>query len=88
MSETEQVTRIIISFMMSLAIIYVIAKCIGEERKALWFKKRTKSNFFTRRGLLGDTWNFGVPYRWQGFIVVFFMYGLIGICSYLMIFTN
>lgn len=88
MNETEQVTRIILSFMMSLAIIFIIAKIIGEERKALWFKKRTKSNIFTRRGFLGDTWNFGVPKQWQGFVVVFFMYGLIGVCSYLMIFTN
>lgn len=88
MSEAEQVTRIIISFIMSLAIIYVIAKIIGEERKARWFKKRTKSNFFTRRGFMGDTWNFGVPYRWQGFMVVFFMFGIIGLVSYAVIFTN
>ena len=86
--ETEQVTRIIISFIISLAIIFVIAKIIGEERKNQWFKKRKNSNFFTRRGFLGDTWNFGVPNQWQGFVVVFFMYGLIGLCSYLMIFTN
>jgi len=88
MAESEQVTRIIMSFITSLAIIFVMAKIIGAERKAQWFKKRTKSNFFTRRGFLGDTWNFGVPYKWQGFVVVFFMFGLIGICSYLMIFVD
>lgn len=88
MKEAEQVTRIIMSFITSLAIIFVMAKIIGAERKVQWFKKRTKSNYFTRRGFLGDTWNFGVPYKWQGFAVVFFMYGLIGICSYLMIFAD
>jgi len=88
MNEAEQATRIILSFMISLGIIFIMAKMIGEDKKAQWFKKRTKSNFFTRRGFLGDTWNFGVPYRWQGFVVVFFMYGLIGLCSYFMIFTN
>ncbi|WP_378956718.1 hypothetical protein [Pelosinus sp. sgz500959] len=88
MGEAQQVTRIIISFVTSLAIIYIIAKIIGEERKAQWFKKRTKSNIFTRRGFLGDTWNFGVPYRWQGFMVVFFMFGIIGLVSYAVIFTN
>ena len=88
MAEAEQVTRIIISFILSLIIIYIMAKVIGDDRKAQWFKKRKKSNFFTRRGLLGDTWNFGVPYKWQGFVAVFFMYSLICICSYLMIFTN
>lgn len=85
--EAEQVTRILVSFITSLVIIYLIAKVIGEERKSQWFKKRTKSNIFTRRGFLGETWNFGVPYRWQGFVVVFFMFGLIGVVSYLMIFT-
>lgn len=85
--EAEQVARILLSFVISLAIIYIIAKGIGEERKAQWFKKRKKSNIFTRRGFLGDTWNFGVPYKWQGFVVVFFMYGLIGVVSYFMIFT-
>ena len=87
MGEAEQVARILLSFIISLVIIYLIARCIGEERKAQWFKKRQKSNIFTRRGFLGETWNFGVPYRWQGFLVVFFMFGLIGVVSYFMIFT-
>lgn len=88
MNETEQAARIMTAFFLSLGFIYMIAKIIGEERKAQWFKKRTKSNIFTRRGFLGDTWNFGVPYRWQGFAVFFVMYGVIGIVGYLMIFTS
>jgi len=88
MGETEQVTRILLSFVISLVIIYIFSKAIGEERKSQWFKKRQKSNIFTRRGALGEAWNFGIPYKWQGFVVAFFMYGLVGICSYLMIFTN
>lgn len=88
MSETEQAARIITIFFLSLGFIYLVAKTIGEERKAKWFKKRTKSNFFTRRGFLGDTWNFGVPYQWQGFAVFFFMYGIIGVVGYFVIFSN
>lgn len=88
MNETEQAARIITVFILSLGFIYIIAKIIGEERKAQWFKKRTKRSFFIRRGFLGETWNFGVPYRWQGFAVFFLMYGVIGIVGYLMIFTN
>lgn len=88
MNETEQAARIITVFILSLGFIYIIAKIIGEERKAKWFKKRTKRSFFIRRGFLGETWNFGVPYRWQGFVVFLFMYGVIGVVGYLMIFAN
>ena len=88
MNETEQAVRVISVFILSLGFIYIIAKLIGEERKGKWFKKRTRSNIFTRRGFLGDTWNFGVPYRWQGFVVFFFMYGIIGIVGYLVIFSS
>lgn len=87
MNETEQAARIITVFFLALGFIYLVAKIIGEDRKAKWFKKRTKSNIFTRRGFLGNTWNFGVPYQWQGFAVLFFMYGVIGIVGYLAIFT-
>lgn len=87
MNETEQAARIITVFFLSLGFIYMVAKVIGEERKAKWFKKRTKSNIFTRRGFIGDTWNFGVPYSWQGFAVFIVMYGVIGIAGYLVIFT-
>ena len=88
MSETEQATRIITVFFLSLGFIYMIAKIIGEERKALWFKKRTKRSFFLRRGFLGETWNFGVPYRWEGVAVFSLMYGVIGIVGYFMIFVG
>jgi len=88
MNETEQAARIITTFVLSMGFIYIIAKILGEERKSQWFRKRTKSNLFTRRGFVGDTWNFGVPYRWQGFTVFFFMYGIIGIVGYLFIFTS
>lgn len=88
MNETEQAVRVISVFILSLGFIYIIAKLIGEERKGKWFKKRTRSNIFTRRGFLGDTWNFGIPYRWQGFAVFFFMYGIIGIVGYLVIFSS
>jgi len=87
-SETEQATRIITVFFLSLGFIYIVAKVIGEERKAKWFRKRTKSNIFTRRGFLGNTWNFGVPYQWQGYAVLVLMYGVIGIVGYLAIFTS
>ena len=88
MSETEQAARIIAIFILSLGFIYMVAKIIGEERKTKWFKRRTKSTIFTRRGFLGDTWNFGVPYGWQGFAVFFFMYGVIGVVGYFVIFSS
>lgn len=85
--EAEQATRILLSFFIALAIVYLIGTYVGEERKRLWFKKRQNSNFFTRRGMLGDTWNFGVPYTWQGFVIALLIFVLIGAVSYSMIFS-
>ncbi|MDF2566468.1 MAG: hypothetical protein K0Q53_2872 [Massilibacillus sp.] len=87
MAESEQAVRVILSFMNALCIIYITAKVIGEEKKAKWFKKRQKSNIFTRRGFLGDACNFGVPQKWQGFAVAFWLFGSIGVLSYVVIFT-
>jgi phage shock protein PspC (stress-responsive transcriptional regulator) len=86
-AEIDQVVRILSAFFTALVIIYVIAKIIGEDRKATWFKKRTRSTIFTRRGVLGETWHFGVPCKWQGFVVSFLMFSIIGVVSYLIIFT-
>jgi hypothetical protein len=47
----------------------VIAKVIGEERKARWFRKRTKYSFFTRRGGLGEFMNFGYPCTLEGLLI-------------------
>ncbi|SFL67935.1 hypothetical protein [Pelosinus propionicus] len=87
MAEMDQVMRILSAFLTALVIIYGIAKIVGEDRKAAWFKKRTKSTIFTRRGVLGETWHFGVPCKWQGFVVSFLMFSIIGVVSYLMIFA-
>ncbi len=86
MSEAEQAMKIICSFINAMCIIYITAKLIGEERKAKWFKKRQKSNLFTRRGFLGDTCNFGVPQKWQGFVVAAWLFSSIGMMSYIVIF--
>ena len=36
----------------SFAYIYLVARLIGQENKNTWFKKRTRSSFFTRRGFI------------------------------------
>lgn len=87
MGEADQALRVILSFINALCIIYITAKVIGEEKKAKWFKKRQKSNIFTRRGFLGDACNFGVPQKWQGFAVTGWLFVSIGILSYVVIFT-
>lgn len=87
MTESEQAVRIILSFVNALLIIYITAKILGDERKTAWFRKRTKSNIFTRRGFLGDACNFGVPKKWQGFAVAFWLFGSISFLSYLVIFS-
>lgn len=88
MSEMEQASRVLVSFGIALMIIYISGRCIGEERKLLWFKKRQQRSFFTRRGVLGETWHFGVPQTVQGVAVMLVMYGLIGSVGYWLIFQN
>lgn len=78
--------KVIQSFLVSLVFIYIVAKLVGEERKARWFKRRKKETFFTKRGFLGETLNFGHPVTWQGLLVVVIMYGLIFGLSYIYIF--
>ncbi len=70
-------SRVIQIFFGSFLYIFLIAKLIGSERKALWFKRRTNYTFFNRRGIFGEYINFGYPICWQGFIVLVLIYGVI-----------
>lgn len=80
--------RILECFIASLIFIYVCAKLVGPERKALWFKRRKENpfNFFLRRGFMGDSLNFGYPRTWQGLLFFIAMYGMIIGLSYYYIF--
>lgn len=84
---TNPGARVIVSFLLSLVIIYVAAKMTGEENKAKWFKKRTKFSIFTRRGFLGDTLHFGHPVTKEGYYIMLSMFGLILVMSYTIIFV-
>lgn len=80
MSERESIVileRLIQIIGLSFAYIYLVAKLIGQENKNDWFKKRTRSSFFTRRGFMGDYINFGYPVSWQGILVFLVIYGVI-----------
>lgn len=79
--------RVILAFILSLFIILAVSKYVGEEKKAKWFKKRTKYTLFTRRGFLGEALHFGHPVTREGYIVMFGMFGLIIGLSYLIIFV-
>lgn len=80
MGEAEQqVVKLLISFIISLVIVFITAKIIGEERKIQWFKKRKQSRFFSRRGFGGECCHFGYPCKWQGLVVTFLMTGSISI---------
>ena len=86
MTDAQMAARSIMAFIVSLGIIFLTARILGEQRKAAWFKKREKSNIFTRRGFLGDSWNFGVPRKWQGVLVALWMAGSISLVGYWIIF--
>lgn len=55
----------------------MIAKAVGSENKAKWFKRRMSYTFFNRRGIFGEYINFGYPVTWQGAIVFLAIYGVI-----------
>ncbi len=69
--------RIIQVFIVSFFYIFLIAKIVGQENKAKWFRRRTKYTFFNRRGILGEYVHFGYPICWQGLVVFFAIYGVI-----------
>ena len=71
----------------SFVYIYAIARFIGSENKRTWFKKRTRSSFFTRRGFMGEYINFGRPICWQGYMVMIVMYGVILLGGYVYLFV-
>lgn len=86
MTDAQMVARSSMAFIVSLGIIFLTARILGEQRKAAWFKKREKSNLFTRRGFLGDRWNFGVPRNWRGVLVALWMVASISMVGYGIIF--
>jgi len=81
-----QAMRVIIAFLIGLCIIYATAKIIGEEKKAIWFKKRQQTTLFNRRGMLGEALNFGVPRSWQGIVIMIMMYSIIFTIGYFLVF--
>lgn len=58
--------RIIQVFVGAFFYIFMIAKAVGSENKAKWFKRRMKYTFFNKRGIFGEYINFGYPITWQG----------------------
>ena len=81
------VERLVQLMGVSFIFIYAIARFIGSENKQNWFKKRTRSSFFTRRGFMGEYINFGRPICWQGYVVMLVMYGAILLVGYLYLFV-
>ena len=69
--------RLLTVFFLAFIIIFITARLVGSERKALWFKRRTKYTLLNRRGIFGEYMNFGYPRTWQGLLVALAMYGLI-----------
>lgn len=82
MSEMEQAAKILIAFLIALVIIFVTGRLVGENRKERWFKQNRQRTFFTRRGMLGETWHFGVPQTLAGAAIMLLMYSVIGGVGY------
>ncbi len=61
--------RLLQVFFGSFIFLYIVARLIGAENKALWFRKRKKYTFLNRRGIFGEDINFGYPVTWQGILI-------------------
>ena len=69
--------RVMQVFIGAFVYIFIIAKLIGPENKAAWFRRRMKYTFFNRRGIFGEYINFGYPVCWQGVVIFVLIYGVI-----------
>lgn len=82
------VPKILMIFAVALLVVGMTGVFIGGEKKAKWFRKRTKISFFTRRGLFGEVCHFGYPCTKEGYLVSAVMLVTIMAASYLiLIFT-
>lgn len=76
-------SKIFVCMIIAFLFFIITAILIGEERKAKWFKKRTRYSFFLKRGFLGEFLHFGYPVTREGYTVVVILVALIGLSSYL-----
>lgn len=84
MSDVEIVRRLFLSFIGWMGIINIVARVVGEERKKLWFKRRTGVfTIFQYRGGLGNRWWFGRPKTKEGVFVALIMFALMGLYAYI-----
>lgn len=79
------VPKILMVFVAALLVVGMTGGIIGKEKKARWFRKRTKMSFFTRRGVLGEVCHFGYPCTKEGYLVSAVMVTVIMAASYLIL---
>ena len=87
MSPTQFLYRLFLCMLAAMVVVGIAAEWIGEERKARWYKKRTRFSFFLRRGPLGEKFHFGYPRTLEGIGVFLAMCIVIGLAS-VFIFTT
>lgn len=76
-TEDMYVQRIFIMFIFAFILFTIVGLAIGSERKAKWFKKRTKYSFFNRRSIISEFIHFGRPCTWEGLVITIAMLGFI-----------
>lgn len=81
-------SRVMQVFFGAFIYLYIVAKFVGPDNKAKWFRKRKKYTFFNRRGVFGEDINFGYPVTIQGVGIFFLIYGVIFGFGYWYIFVH
>ncbi len=83
MADTEIVRRVLFSLISALCIANIALRIVGKKRRELWFKKRTKSYFFNRRGFIGEHLHFGRPKTKEGVMVLCAIMAAVALTSYI-----
>lgn len=76
-NDVVYLSRVFTVFALSFVMFAAVSKILGAERKARWFKKRTKYTLFTNRSMLGEFIHFGYPCCKEGMMIFMGMFGFI-----------
>jgi hypothetical protein len=78
--------KILTMFVGAFVFIAAVSKALGPERKARWFRKRTKYTILSRRSIFGEFIHFGYPCTLEGVLVFLATFGSIFLFGYWYIF--
>lgn len=80
--------RIFMMFVFAFVLFTITGLIIGNERKAKWFRKRTKYSFLNRRSIISEFIHFGRPCTWEGLLITIVLLGFLLCFGYWFVFHS